>query len=304
MTHEDQIFKLAEAIKSANKISVLTGAGISTESGIPDFRSTEGLWNKPGRINMSREELMSLSYLQRQPEHFWDFYKEIFQIKLMNDFSPNYGHIFLAELEKMGKEVTIITQNVDGLHAEAGSSKVYEAHGTINKAYCSKCNHEYDIDYILKNEFPQCNQTIKKENTCNAYIVVNRFKHTNYVTCGDCGTKHKINENTEHVRCKGKKKSEHNCTAHLKPGVVLFGDGIKYYDDGLDAVQESDLFIAIGTSLKVWPINQLAYYASRGSKRQRFLINNEPTEMDYVFNEIIHAGIGDTLRLVSEYFKK
>lgn len=307
MNFEHQIHELANAIKNADKISVMTGAGISTESGIPDFRSTEGLWNKPGRINMSREELMSTSYMQRQPEHFWDFFKEIFQIKLMNDFKPNYGHVFLAELENMGKDVSIITQNVDGLHSDAGSSKVYEAHGTINTASCTKCHHEYDLDFVMAHDFPQCNQVIKKENVCNAYIVVNDFfSNHNFVKCDDCGEKTPIDNDTKHVRCKHKKKSEHNCNGYLRPGVVLFGDGIKHYDEAVKAVENSDLFIAIGTSLKVWPINQLAHTAAKTRKndRKRFLINNDTTEMDYLFDGIINAGIGDTFEKVSKILKE
>lgn len=299
---ENQIQRLAFYIKEAQKITVLTGAGISTESGIPDFRSSDGFWKQKGFGHIKREDVMSLRYLQRQPEHFWDAYKDTFKIKLMNDFQPNFGHLFLAELEKMGKEVTIITQNVDGLHKKAGSTNVYEAHGSIDHAICPKCDTKYDLDYINNNEFPECNHIINKKNTCNNYIVVSQFnKNYGFVTCDKCSTKHVIDPGTETVRCKGKKKSSIDCNSYLKPGVVLFGDAIKYYNEGVEATINSDLFLVLGSSLQVGPINELPAFAQHKNKdRIKIIINRDPTDLDDYFDEVVHAQIGETFKQVSE----
>ncbi|MNJ90568.1 NAD-dependent protein deacetylase [compost metagenome] len=150
-----KIASLANLIKQSNKIAILTGAGISTDSGIPDFRSTQNsIWVK----NKSREELMSQRYLEGSPKEFWPIYKEIFKMKLASDFEPNYGHLFLKELEDMGKEVKVFTQNVDGLHLDAGSSSVYEMHGSIKKARCPKCKKEFGLSYIMEQDIPRCDK--------------------------------------------------------------------------------------------------------------------------------------------------
>lgn len=169
------IFDLSNAIKESNKIAVLTGAGISTDSGIPDFRSTsDSIWLK----NASRIDLMSQRHLEGKPKEFWPAYKDIFKIKLSSEFKPNYGHIFLKELEDMGKEVKIFTQNVDGLHVDAGSSNVYEMHGTLKTAHCPKCKREYDIKYIMENDIPRCNRVKNAMENCNFIL------HPNVVLFG------------------------------------------------------------------------------------------------------------------------
>lgn len=292
---EVQLHRLAQYIEKAKSVSILSGAGISTESGIPDFRSTGGFWTK----GMSREQLMSLRYLQSNPKAFWEAYKDIFKIKLMNDFQPNYGHRFLVELEKMGKEVTIITQNVDGLHIKSGSSAVYEAHGSIHSAVCPKCQTTYDLDYINEHAFPQCRAVIEKEKVCNHYITVNQFnRNYGFVVCEECESKHTLVPDQEFVRCKGKKKTTYQCNSYLKPGVVLFGDAIKHFNEGVAAVKKSNLFLVLGSSLQVGPINQLVTYGNPSTKK--VIINRDPTELDGYFDEVIHAGIGDTFKKVFE----
>lgn len=114
---------IGEHLKKAEHISVLTGAGVSTDSGIPDFRSKGGIWE----TDKSREYYMSNHYFQSEPEDFWTKYKDIFQIKLAKKYEPNHTHIFLSELERKGKTVSIITQNVDGLHKKAGNEQVIES---------------------------------------------------------------------------------------------------------------------------------------------------------------------------------
>ncbi|MCD7034790.1 NAD-dependent protein deacylase [Metabacillus sp. GX 13764] len=144
--------KLKAMISEAKTISVLTGAGISTESGIPDFRSTKGLW----REDVSRMDVISRDYFEREPELFWKYFKDIFQIKLSHSYEPNSGHLLLKELERSGKDVRIFTQNVDGLHHKAGSGKVYELHGSILFAACPECGKEHHLDYINEQIVPLC----------------------------------------------------------------------------------------------------------------------------------------------------
>lgn len=142
----------ALAIQKAALITVLTGAGISTASGIPDFRSNNGLYQQSRQV----EELLSEHEFKTNPERFWAFYKEIFKIKLSLSYQPNFGHFFFKQLENDEKQVTVLTQNVDGLHRKAGSKHVYELHGTIEKSYCPKCLQTYYIPDIVSQDVPVC----------------------------------------------------------------------------------------------------------------------------------------------------
>jgi len=291
-----QVFKeLAEEIKAADRIMVLTGAGLSVASGIPDFRTSQGaFWLK----NQDRTKLMSASYRDSQPKKFWPAFKEIFDIKINNEFDPNYGHIFLKELEDMGKEVTIATQNVDGLHQKAGSSKVYEIHGSMNTATCTKCQAKYDKDYVIQNEIPQCNRLIEKENVCNNYLVVNQFnKNYGFIHCDNCDTKHTLTGEEESIRCKGKKKTKKQCTGYLKPDVVLFGDAIRDFDKAEDAAKKSDLMLVLGTSLQVYPIASLPL----SSEGQLAIINLHPTDYDQMADFVIHNDLVSSLIEVKKY---
>ncbi|MEC1678100.1 NAD-dependent protein deacylase [Bacillus mojavensis] len=139
-------------LNEAQRIVVLTGAGMSTESGIPDFRSAGGIWTE----DASRMEAMSLDYFLSQPRLFWPKFKELFQMKMSGSYEPNEGHLLLAELEKQGKQVDIFTQNIDGLHRKAGSRHVYELHGSIQTASCLSCGARYDLLHLLKHDVPEC----------------------------------------------------------------------------------------------------------------------------------------------------
>lgn len=185
-----KIISLADLIKKSEKIAILTGAGISTDSGIPDFRSSENsIWTQ----NKSREQLMSQGYLEGHPKDFWPIYKDIFKIKLASQFKPNYGHLFLKKLEDMGKEVKVFTQNVDGLHSDAGSSSVYEMHGSIKKAHCPKCKREFSLSYIMEHDIPRCDRLKNaKGDKCNFIL------HPNVVLFG--GMIHHYNEAEEYAR--------------------------------------------------------------------------------------------------------
>lgn len=147
-----EIEKLKSIILSSEKIVFFGGAGVSTESGIPDYRSVDGLYNQ--KYKNPPEIMLSHSFFVENPEEFFDFYKN----KMMYlEAQPNSAHIFLAELEKQGKLIGIVTQNVDGLHQKAGSKRVFELHGSIHRNYCSWCGAEYSAEFVKKsNGIPVC----------------------------------------------------------------------------------------------------------------------------------------------------
>ena len=127
-------------------------AGVSTESGIPDFRSVDGLYHL--RYDVPPEEILSHSYFMKHTEKFFDFYRDKM---LYPDAEPNPAHLKLAELERNGILSAVVTQNIDGLHQSAGSQKVYELHGSVHRNYCMKCGKSFSADFILKSEnIPYC----------------------------------------------------------------------------------------------------------------------------------------------------
>lgn len=151
---DDKIQKLADILKGSDNIVFFGGAGVSTASNIPDFRSSDGLYSKKLNKHFTPEQAVSHSFLMQYPEEFFEFYKENLIYK---DAKPNDCHIALAKLEKMGKLKAVVTQNIDGLHQMAGSKNVYELHGTVHKNYCTKCMTRYQVDYILKSKgIPVC----------------------------------------------------------------------------------------------------------------------------------------------------
>lgn len=149
--------KLRNYIEESNNIVFFGGAGVSTESGIPDFRSKDGLYNQHDvRFeNYEPEYLLSKECLYNNPKVFYEFYRQKMDVR---DIQPNITHRVLATLEKAGKVKAIVTQNVDGLHQKAGSKNVFEIHGTTQKNYCSKCNMEYHPDFLFdtKSKIPKC----------------------------------------------------------------------------------------------------------------------------------------------------
>lgn len=144
--------KLKELINGSNNIVFFGGAGVSTESGIPDFRSTDGLYHQ--EYDYPPETILSHSFFMRNPEEFYRFYKNKM---LCLDAKPNMAHKKLAELEKAGKLKAVITQNIDGLHQAAGSKEVLELHGSVHRNYCTRCGQFYDLDYVRNSEgVPTC----------------------------------------------------------------------------------------------------------------------------------------------------
>ena len=146
--------ELKKVIDNSDNIVFFGGAGVSTESDIPDFRSSNGIFNAQKNITYSPETVVSHSFFMRNPEFFYQFYKDKM---IYENAKPNNAHKALAKLEQIGKLKAIITQNIDGLHQMAGSKNVLELHGTIHKNYCMKCNKNFDLDYIIKSEnIPHC----------------------------------------------------------------------------------------------------------------------------------------------------
>ncbi len=148
----DKIASLQTIIDQAKHIVFFTGAGVSTDSGIPDFRSTNGLYNQTYKY--PPEEIISHSFFEENPEEFFRFYKDRM---LYLDAQPNEVHRFIAECEKKGKSLGVVTQNIDGLHQKAGSKHVYELHGSVLRNYCMDCSTFYSAEYIKNSEgIPRC----------------------------------------------------------------------------------------------------------------------------------------------------
>ena len=213
-------------IANAKNIVFFGGAGVSTESGIPDFRSKTGLYNLKSKYGVPYEVILSHSYYESHTETFFKFYKEFM---INKSAKPNYAHKYLADLEKT-KNVTIITQNIDGLHQIAGSKNVIELHGSIHRNFCEKCAKLYDLDEFLKlGDVPHCP-------ICNGII---------------------------------------------KPDVVLYEEPLNELTltKAMIALQEADLLIVAGTSLKVYPAAGLINYFYGKNivviNKEKLIINRE-----------------------------
>lgn len=158
----DNIEQLQNIIDDSKHIVFFSGAGVSVDSGIPDFRSQDGLYNQ--KYDYPPEEIISHHFYTQNPEEFYRFYRD----KMLNlEAEPNIVHKTIAQLEKQGKCLGVVTQNIDGLHQKAGSQKVYELHGSVLRNYCTNCSQFYDAEYI-KNHTPlplceKCGHIIKPD---------------------------------------------------------------------------------------------------------------------------------------------
>ena len=156
---------LKAILKESSNIVFFGGAGVSTESNIPDFRSEQGLYNAQQTYGMSPEQMISHSFFLRDTETFFDYYKNNM---VYPDAEPNPAHIALAKLEEMGKLKAVVTQNIDGLHQKAGSKTVYELHGSVLRNYCMDCGTSYDLDYVMDQE--NCDGHIPKCKKCGGVV--------------------------------------------------------------------------------------------------------------------------------------
>lgn len=151
-----EIDTLASMIKESKRIVAFTGAGVSTESNIPDFRSSKGVYETIEKeYGQPAEVLLSHSFFERRPEIFFDYLRRFL---VFPDAMPNDAHKSLAKLEELGKLSAIITQNIDGLHTRAGSKNVCELHGSLYRNYCVNCGQKYSLNFVLsqKNSIPRC----------------------------------------------------------------------------------------------------------------------------------------------------
>ena len=149
---DQKLERLQNWIDESKNIVFFGGAGVSTESGIPDFRSVDGLYNQ--QYQYPPETILSHTFFQKNPEEFYRFYHNKM---LFPDAKPNAAHLKLAELERAGKLKAVVTQNIDGLHQAAGSVNVYELHGSVHRNYCMKCRQFYDLDFMMEQKsVPHC----------------------------------------------------------------------------------------------------------------------------------------------------
>ena len=159
MTPQEQ---LQQWVAQSRSIVFFGGAGVSTESGIPDFRSVDGLYNQT--YSQPPETILSHTYFVRQTEEFYRFYRDKM---LCLDAQPNTAHLKLAELERAGKLTAVVTQNIDGLHQKAGSQRVYELHGSVHRNYCTHCRALYAADFIARSTgiplCPVCGSLVKPD---------------------------------------------------------------------------------------------------------------------------------------------
>lgn len=158
---QEKIHLLKNWITESNNIVFFGGAGVSTESGIPDFRSVDGLYNL--KYDYPPETILSHSFFMSHTDKFYEFYRD----KMIYDNAkPNITHVKLADMERSGKLKAVITQNIDGLHQKAGSKNVYELHGSIHRNYCMKCNKFYPLDTIVNSKgtpYCECGGIIKPD---------------------------------------------------------------------------------------------------------------------------------------------
>ena len=149
---DEKIKLLKDMIDNSSNIVFFGGAGVSTESGVPDFRSVDGLYNQ--KWDYPPERILSHSFFMTKPEEFYRFYREKM---LIEDVKPNKAHLALAKLEEMGKLKAVVTQNIDGLHQMAGSKEVYELHGTVHDNYCMNCGKYFSFKDIMGMDLvPKC----------------------------------------------------------------------------------------------------------------------------------------------------
>ena len=251
----DQIARLQEIIDDCKRIVFFGGAGVSTESGIPDFRSKDGLYNQHD-VQFDRytpEYLLSRDCLEDHPDVFFEFYRQKLDV---TGIEPNAAHIFLAKLEEAGKLSGVITQNIDGLHQKAGSKNVQEVHGSTLRNYCMKCRRKLPSDYI----FRALNG--KEEDGSRGDAI----QKNGIPVCPYCG-------------------------GTVRPDVTLYGEGLPEHAwvNAQELIARADCLIIGGTSLAVAPASYLVY-GFRG--KYLVVINRDGTPQDANADLVIHDSIG------------
>lgn len=242
----NEIASVARWVADADRITVLTGAGISTESGIPDFRGPNGVWTK----NPEAEKAATLQHYLADPE----VRRRAWRGRLEHSAwtaEPNAGHLALVELERQGKLHALVTQNVDGLHQRAGNNPdlVVEVHGTIHRAMCWGCGRRWPMGEIL-----------------------------------------------DRVRAGEQDPPCEVCGGILKSDTISFGQSLdpEVIDRAMQVSEECDLFLALGSTLSVYPVAHTVPRARRAGARV-VIVNGDPTEMDGLAHAVIHGRLGQVL---------
>lgn len=241
---------VGEWVQHSRRIVALTGAGISTESGIPDFRGPQGLWT----LNPKAEKLSDIRYYMADPE----VRRLSWQQRLSHpawQAKPNAGHIALVALEQSGRLHALVTQNIDGLHQRAGNSpgKVIEVHGTLHDVVCMRCSWRGPMQATL-----------------------------------------------ERIRAGEEDPSCGSCGGILKSATISFGQSLvpEVIDRAMRAAEETDLLLAIGTSLSVYPVANAVPLAKAAGARV-VILNAEPTPMDDLADAVLRGAIGEVLPLLA-----
>lgn len=243
---QQQIKTIREWVAKSHRIVALTGAGISTESGIPDFRGPQGLWTK----NPKAEKLSDIRYYMADPE----VRRLSWQQRLFHpawQAKPNAGHLALVALEQSGRLHALITQNIDGLHQAAGNSmeKVIEVHGTMREVVCMSCNWRGPMQATLD----------------------------------------RVRGGEEDPPCK-------SCGGILKSATISFGQALvpEVIDRAMRAAKKTDLLLAIGTTLSVYPVAGVVPLA-KAARARVVILNAQPTPMDDLADAVLRASIGEVL---------
>jgi NAD-dependent deacetylase len=241
-----QINTVRDWVRQSRRIVALTGAGISTESGIPDFRGPQGLWTK----NPKAEKLSDIRYYMADPE----VRKLAWQQRLTHpawQAKPNAGHLALVTLEQSGRLHALITQNIDGLHQTAGNSaeKIIEVHGTMREVVCMRCSWRGPMQATLD----------------------------------------RVRGGEEDPPCQ-------SCGGILKSATISFGQPLapEVIDRAMRAAEKTDLLLAIGTSLSVYPVANVVPLA-KAARARVIILNAEPTPMDDLADAVLRGNIGEIL---------
>ncbi|WP_312335069.1 NAD-dependent deacylase [Anaerospora hongkongensis] len=252
----NKLAEIAAAWAKAKQVVVFTGAGMSTESGLPDFRSAQGLWK------VRPESLATLEALKWQPDEFYFFFQ--WRIAKLWQVIPNPGHHVLAALDSTGN-MTVITQNVDGLHQRANSGNVIELHGSLRTVRCLQCCSVYDSRTLLP-----VNPDWEEE-----------YKQGRYHFGDEC-------------RCI-------KCGGLLRPDVVLFGENLPdlAWENAVTNSSNADFYVVLGSSLVVSPANYLPQLALENGAKL-LIINQEPTPLDHSADWVINGSIGSVLSAIKD----
>ena len=260
--------KLREYINKSNNIVFFGGAGVSTESGIPDFRSKDGLYNQHDvRFDQYEPEyLLSRNCLYNNPKVFYEFYRQKLDTR---NVEPNITHKVLAKMEAVGKLSAIVTQNIDGLHQKAGSKNVFEIHGTTQRNYCSKCGKTYPADFLYESSIPESQASRFEPNLSLSKDSI--------------------------PKCE--------CGGLIRPDVTLYGEGLPKaaVSGALEAISKADMLIVGGTSLQVYPTAQFITYFHGDhlvaiNKEKLDIILNPETDL------MITDSLGNVFREINQWF--